>query len=246
MMRCMSTASNGLAARLKDATHELHRQAERSGLMAEMMQGRISRETYCLLLRNLQPIYAALEAGLDAHHPTDPNVQRLWQPELRRLAALEQDLEYLHAGADWHRDLPVLAAAAEYAERLERLARTDPVLLLPHAYLRYLGDLHGGQMLARIVRQCFGIHGELGTAFYAFGDGDAQLLERLKREFRAGLDALVLAQEQADAAVGEACEGFRLHARLFKEMQRDVPRTPSDVFTVNQGQPPSNSYESMT
>jgi heme oxygenase (biliverdin-producing, ferredoxin) len=219
MPSMMSTATSaGLAARLKDATHQLHRQAERSGVMAELMQGRISREIYCLLLRNLQPLYAALEAGLDTHQ-ADPNVQRLWRPELRRLAALEQDLDHLHAGADWRRDLPVLGAAAEYAERLERLARTDPVLLLPHAYLRYLGDLHGGQMLARIVRQCFGLQGELGTGFYAFGDGDAQLLERLKREFRAGLDGLVLTPEQADAVVGEACDGFRLHGGVFGDVQ---------------------------
>jgi heme oxygenase (biliverdin-producing, ferredoxin) len=214
----ISTTSNGLAARLKDATRDLHRQAERSGVMAELMQGRISREIYCLLLRNLQPLYAALEAGLDTHK-ADPNVQRLWRPELRRLAALEQDLDHLHASADWRRDLPVLGAAAEYAERLEHLARTDPVLLLPHAYLRYLGDLHGGQMLARIVRQCLGLQDALGTAFYAFGDGDAQLLERLKREFRAGLDALVLTPEQADAVVGEACEGFRLHREMFEGVQ---------------------------
>lgn len=217
MSASISTASTGLAARLKDATRELHRQAERSGVMAELMQGRISRETYCLLLRNLQPIYSALEAGLDAHHPTDPNVQRLWRPELRRLAALEHDLDHLHAGADWRRDLPVLGAAAEYAERLERLARTDPVLLIPHVYLRYLGDLHGGQMLARIVRQCLGLQGGLGTAFYAFGD--AQLLERLKREFRAGLDGLVLTPEQADGVMEEACEGFSLHGRVFEEVQ---------------------------
>ncbi|MDC6168926.1 biliverdin-producing heme oxygenase [Paucibacter sp. XJ19-41] len=216
----ISITSNGLAARLKEATHDLHRQAEHSGVMAELMQGRISRETYCLLLRNLQPIYAALEAGLDAHQD-DPNVQRLWRPELRRLAALEQDLDHLHTGVDWRLDLPVLGAAAEYAERLERLARTDPVLLIPHAYLRYLGDLHGGQMLARIVKQGFGLQGELGTAFYAFGDGDAQLLERLKREFRAGLDGLVLTPAQQDAVVGEACEGFRLHGKVFGEVQGD-------------------------
>ncbi|MCX2864576.1 biliverdin-producing heme oxygenase [Paucibacter sp. PLA-PC-4] len=217
----ISTASNGLAARLKDATRDLHRQAERSGVMAELMQGRISRDVYCLMLRNLQPIYAALEVGLDAHNHADPSVQRLWRPELRRLPALEQDLDYLHAGADWRRDLPMLRAAAEYAERLERLARTDAVLLIAHAYLRYLGDLHGGQMLARIVRQGLGLKGELGTAFYAFGGGDAQKLEQLKLGFRVGLDALTLTPEQADAIVDEACEGFRLHASLFESVQGD-------------------------
>jgi heme oxygenase len=234
-MRGMSTASNGLAARLKDATRDLHRQAERSGVMAELVQGRISREMYCLLLRNLQPIYAALEAGLDVHHHADPNVQRLWRPELRRLPALEQDLGYLHAGADWRGDLPVLGAAAEYAERLERLVRTDPVLLIPHAYLRYLGDLHGGQILERIVRRCFGLQGELGTGFYTFGGGDRQLLERLKRDFRTGLDTLALSPEQEDGVVEEACEGFGLHERLFDELQHGGLRALSNGFTVDQG-----------
>lgn len=214
-----STTTTGLATRLKQETRALHTLAERSGVMAELMQGRISLETYCLLRRNLQPVYAALEAGLDAHQ-ADPNVQQLWRPELRRLPALEQDLDQLHEGGDWRHDLPLLDTAAAYAERLVNLARTAPVLLLPHAYLRYLGDLHGGQMLARVVRQRFNLQGERGTAFYSFGE-DLQQLEQLKRDFRAGLDALVLAPQQADAFVAEACEGFRLHARLFDELQAD-------------------------
>jgi len=216
----METSTTGLAVRLKQETRALHTLAERSGVMSELMHGRISRETYCLLLRNLQPVYAALEAGLDAHQ-ADPNVQQLWRPELRRLPALEQDLDHLHTGHDWRQDLSVLDTAAAYAERLHRHVTHKPApgaLLLPHAYLRYLGDLHGGQMLARIVRQSFTLPGSQGTAFYAFGEGEPQQAEQLKRDFRAGLDALLLTPQQADAFVAEASEGFRLHQRLFDEL----------------------------
>ena len=209
----MTTATRaGLAARLKEETRQLHTLAERSGVMADLLQGRLGLEGYCELLRNLQAIYAALEAGLD-RHPPDP---RLWRPELRRLAALEQDLAQLQP-ANWRADAPLKPAATVYVARLHALALNDPVRLLAHAYLRYLGDLHGGQMLARMIRQQYALAGPEGTAFYAFGE-PAQV-EALKRDFRAGLDALALPPLQADAFVAEACEAFRLHQQLFDELQ---------------------------
>ena len=215
-MPAMNAATGtGLAVRLKDETRGLHALAERSGVMADLLHGRIGLGRYCALLRNLQAVYAALEAGLD-RHPSDAGLRRLWRPELRRLQALEQDLDRLHPGA-WPAELPLSSAATRYAERLQRLAQHQPTLLLAHAYLRYLGDLHGGQMLGRLVRQRFGLAGPAGTAFYNFGE-PAQV-EALKRDFRAGLDALDLTPAQADGFVAEACEGFRLHQQLFDELQ---------------------------
>ncbi len=216
-----------LAARLKLDTRELHTQAERSGLMAGLLRGRISRPAYCALLRNLQAIYAALEAGLDA----GPEQAGLWGPQLRRLPAIEQDLALLHPG-DWRGELAVEAATVAYVQRLHALSASQPVLLLAHAYLRYLGDLHGGQMLARIVQRLFALEGALGAeqgcAFYAFGD-TAQV-EQLKRDFRTGLDGLAaqLSPAQQDALVAEACDAFRLHQQLFEQLQQRYP-DPTDV-----------------
>lgn len=210
-----SPTAPGLAARLKAATRSLHTLAERSGVMAELVQGRLSLPGYCALLRNLRAIYEALEAGLDEH----PGDARLWRPELRRLPALEQDLDRLHVG-DWRADAPLTPAALAYVQRLTELAATAPGLLLAHAYLRYLGDLHGGQILARLIQRQFGLQAAerpSGTAFYAFGE--PARVEQLKREFREGLDALPLRPGDADAFVAEACEAFRLHQQLFEELQ---------------------------
>lgn len=207
----MATPS-GLASRLKQETRQLHTKAEHSGVMADLLQGQLSLTGYCALMRNLHAIYDALEAGLD-RHPVD---ERLWRPELSRLRSLEQDLDCLHAGA-WRTGGPLMPATDTYVARLELLARTEPVLLLAHAYLRYLGDLHGGQMLARLISRQFALEGQAGTAFYAFGE-PAQV-EALKSDFRAGLDALPLTAQQADAFVAEACEAFRLHERLFEELR---------------------------
>lgn len=209
----MNTATqNGLAARLKAETRQLHALAERSGAMADLLHGRLGRGGYCALLRNLHAIYAALEAGLDSQPPDG----RLWRAELRRLPALEQDLDALHPGA-WRNQAPLAPAGAAYAARLRELAQTEPTLLLAHAYLRYLGDLHGGQMLARLIRQQAWLDGVDATAFYAFGE--PARVEALRQDFRAGLDALQLTEPQADALVAEACEAFRRHQQLFDELQ---------------------------
>ncbi|MFG6432050.1 heme oxygenase (biliverdin-producing) [Roseateles sp. LYH14W] len=212
--RRMNTATRtSLSSRLKQETRPLHTRVEQSGVMAALLRGRLSLPGYCALLRNLHAIYEALEAGL-GRHPVDA---RLWRPELSRVQPLEQDLDRLHA-TPWRTHGPLMPATVAYVERLTLLGRTEPVLLLAHAYLRYLGDLHGGQVLARLVSRQFALDGQAGTAFYAFGD-PAQV-EALKADFRAGLDALPLTTEQADAFVAEACQAFRLHRQLFEELAR--------------------------
>lgn len=198
----------GLASRLKTETREAHTAAERSGVMAELLAGRLDRLAYARLLRNLEALYAALEPALD-RHVTDA---RLWSDALRRLPGLQEDLAQLAAPP-----APLAPATLAYVERLAALAETAPWLLPAHAYLRYLGDLHGGQVMARQVRRLLGGDGEAATAFYAFGD--AACVQALARNFRVGVDALALSPEQADAFVGEALQGFRLHQRLFEELQ---------------------------
>ncbi len=214
-----STTGPSLAARLKQATRELHLQAERSGVMVDLLRGRIGREDYAHLLRNLHAIYAALEAGLD-RHDDDANVKQLWLPALRRLPALEHDLDLLHA-TPWRSAHALAPAASSYVERLNELAQAEPQLLLAHAYVRYLGDLHGGQMLAQLIQRSLQIDGLAGTAFYRFGE--ASEVDALRLRFRTGLDALVLSAAQADALVAEACEAFRRHWRLFEDLKVNAP-----------------------
>lgn len=207
-----ATSTTGLAARLKAETRELHHEAERSGVMAELLKGQVSPLHYRALLVSLRALYAALEAGLDRHPPE----HRLWRPELRRLPALERDLQSLQRLPEAGQPAALPPTAQRYVARLEHLTQQAPQLLLAHAYLRYLGDLHGGQVLARLVRQQPGL-ATAGTAFYDFGT--PARVQALVQDFRAGLDELALAPEQATALVDEACEAFRLHQRLFRELQ---------------------------
>ena len=50
-------------AAIKVATWALHTQAERSGVIADILAGRASRFEVALLLRNLLPVYQMLDAS---------------------------------------------------------------------------------------------------------------------------------------------------------------------------------------
>lgn len=207
-----------LAARLRTATQDLHRQVERAGVMPDLLHGRLPRADYLALLRNLHAVYDALEAGL-SRHAGHAQLAPLCQPGLPRLDALTRDLDQLH-GPDWDRQLPLQPAARAYGEHLRALADDRPPLLAAHAYVRYLGDLSGGQMLARIVAQGLQLPPGQGVAFYDFGPPQ-QVIERAQA-FRAALDRLAPDEASAQALVDEALDAFARHRELFEQLERPL------------------------
>ncbi len=210
--------SASLADRLKGETRSLHMAAERSAFMAALMRGDVDRLAYCALLRNLAALYATLEPAL-VLHAAHPLLAPVHAPALFRTAALERDLALLH-GAGWAEEIPLLPATVAYVARLKELDEMQPGLLLAHAYVRYLGDLSGGQMLRRVVAQNPALGGGQGVAFYDFGDPLAT--RALTEAFRAGLAAIRPDPAEADALVAEAQHAFALHQRLFSELSPDA------------------------
>ena len=212
-----------LAARLRAETHTLHGQVERSAFMAELLGGRLGKPAYALMLRNLEPIYLQLEAGL-LRHAANAHIRPVFQPALFRLQALHRDLDTLH-GESWGEELELVNGCTAYVARLRQLIEFEPELLAAHAYVRYLGDLSGGQVLGQIVARSLGLRGNeggnWGTDFYDFGGADEVL--RLSQAFRSGLAALT-----AEGIVAEARLAFEMHGRLFEDLANccGLPKAP--------------------
>lgn len=209
-------ASAGLPERLRLETRDLHTATERAGAMAALLAGRLPRAGYCALLRNLHALYVALEAAL-ARRRHDAAVAPLQAGALHRAAALAADLHHLH-GPRWADELPVQPATAAYVARLQALAASASPALVAHAYVRYLGDLHGGQVLKRLVARHYALPGEAGTAFYDFGSEPEVLA--LRQRLRTALAGLPLTRAEQDDVVAEARWAFEQHQRLFEELVR--------------------------
>ena len=208
-----------LPERLRLGTRELHAQTERTGLMAELLSGRVNPDGYCALLRNLHALYDALETAL-RQCAAVPAVTAVNLPVLHRAPALASDLDALHGG-DWRSALPLQDAAHVYVQRLQRLADGASPALVAHVYVRYLGDLHGGQVLKRLVARGLGLSDDVGLHFYDHGAVDAVLARRTT--LRSALASLPVNAAQAEAIVHEACWAFAQHRLLFEQLHAAHP-----------------------
>lgn len=108
------------------------------------------------------------------------------------------------------------APLTAYVSRIEELAEaTDPSPLLAHSYVRYLGDLSGGQTIRHTASKAYSLDENvgLGLSFYAFKSLTSQKLanqgemKRIKEWFREGmnaagnrLDAVTLGEKRAAAS----------------------------------------------
>jgi heme oxygenase len=205
-----------LAERLRTETRELHAAAERSRFMSQLLRGRMTRASYGALLRNLHPIYATLEPAMTRYRD-HPSIAPLYLPPLWREPALADDLVARH-GSAWADGFALQPAAQSYVDRLRQLDAGHAELLVAHAYVRYLGDLSGGQVLRRIVADSLPMAGNAGMSFYDFGKPEAA--RELSRAFREGLGQIgaLLLPAANDALVAEAMRAFGLHRQLFDEL----------------------------
>ena len=206
-----------LPERLRLETRTLHTEAERSPFMATLLRGRMDRGAYAMLLRNLLAIYAVLEPAL-RRHAAHPAMAPFDLASLVRTPSLLADLRVLESTSAAAPSMPIEAAASAYVERLHELDATRPELLLAHAYVRYLGDLSGGQLLGPIVAASMKLPPGAGTAFYDFGD--RAMTAARTRAFRAALEQAVVAD--SGEIVAEAKQAFERHRELFDELARRV------------------------
>lgn len=209
------TERPAFSARLKAETASRHEQAEHSSFMADLLGGKLDLEAYRQLLTQYVYIYEALEdvaAGFRTH--PNPITEPFILEGLDRLDAIKADLAELGGPTD---DQP-LVATADYAAAI-RATASAPERFLAHHYLRYLGDLSGGQAVAALVARHYGVPAE-ALSMYRF-----EALPKpkvFKDSYRGLLDAAPLTEAQRDALVDEALTGFDHNTRVFAHLGERV------------------------
>jgi heme oxygenase len=212
-----------LSVSLREETAQAHTDAERSGFVRMFMKGGLDRPAYRNYLAAMRAIYVALEAGIIAGKEAHAALPALYFPELIRVPAIEEDMRFFETPTD----LSPPAAATAYAEHLGQIAREQPVLLAAHAYVRYLGDLSGGQMLAKAVTRTFTLNENEGIAFYRFDE--IPDLTAFKNVYRAALDNLAVSDEERSAIVEEAKLSFALNGRVFEDLTPENMASSTDA-----------------
>ncbi|NXN96651.1 HMOX1 oxygenase, partial [Rhinopomastus cyanomelas] len=215
-----SSMAKDLSELLKEATKEVHEQAENTPFMKNFQKGQVSLHEFKLVTASLYFIYSALEEEIERNknHPAYAPVY--FPAELHRKAALEEDLKYFY-GSNWREEIPCPEATKKYVERLHYVGRNHPELLVAHAYTRYLGDLSGGQVLKKIAQKALGLpsSGE-GLAFFTF-DGVSNAT-KFKQLYRARMNALEMDHGTKKRVLEEAKRAFLLNIQVFEALDELV------------------------
>lgn len=173
---------------LKELTWEHHQNAERQEFVKELMGGNITNERYATYLFNQHPAYNTLEM-LGMMHGLFDGV-----PELRRAPRIHEDYQEL-----WSDDFTQPALCKSVREYMDHLMsiKDDAHKLMAHVYVRHMGDLSGGQMIARKVPG--------KGLFYQFDSP----VDQLKEHIRSKID---------DSMADEAKLCFDFATRLFQDL----------------------------
>jgi heme oxygenase len=128
---------------LRDLTKEAHSDAERSAFVKILFSGNINPKLYATYLKNQHPMYEVLEVcamPLQLLHGL---------PDVRRAPAILEDFIEL-----WGRDNPEKPKMCPTVDRYIKYIlsiKDDPKRIMAHIYVRHMGDLAGGQMIAKRV-----------------------------------------------------------------------------------------------
>ena len=172
---------------LKELTKENHTRAERQPFVKILMGG-IDNELYATYLYNQFPQYELLEL-LSLSHGLFNDF-----PELQRKKAIFEDYMELWPHKD---ERPTVCPTVKrYLDHLMSI-KEDPHKLMAHVYVRHMGDLSGGQMIARKVP---------GQGRYYKFDGD---VDTIKEKVRKKID---------DTMADEAKICFDFATELFQDM----------------------------
>ena len=172
---------------LKELTKENHTNAERQAFVKVLFSGSIDPKLYATYLKNQHPQYEILEVC------AMPHGLLTGLPDIRRAPAINADFVEL-----WGEDttMPKMCPVVkDYMDYIMSI-KDDPKRLMAHIYVRHMGDLAGGQMIAKKVPG--------SGKYYQFEDPEA-----LKVAIRERLD---------DSMADEAKVCFDFATRFFKEM----------------------------
>lgn len=205
-----TTVSAPLSTALHDSTMVAHGRAETASFITRLMSGNGTANGLVALLRQSLPVYEALEEAC-REGGADPRLSAILDPRLDRADALRADLA-THAAQGRVCDVVVATVEAYVAEL--HASEADPAALIGHHYVRYLGDLSGGQIIKTMVRRHYGI--EEGLSFYEFAIDKPKVY---KDDYRAALDSLPLTAADRESALAAASRAFELNHRIFLDLE---------------------------
>ena len=188
---------------LASLTKAAHQNAERQEFAREMMSGNMSEAKYKTYLWNMWLIYDILEdvaLSMGCFGPNDPAMPDNDLPLDGLVQADDIWADYTELGGTEENPPETVAATEDYRTHIIRNCQHDKQKLFAHVYVRHMGDLSGGQMIASRVPG--------SGRMYAFADMNHSV-EEMKEMIRSRTN---------DDMAPEAIIAFDFSTQIFEQL----------------------------
>jgi heme oxygenase len=128
---------------LRESTNLKHREVEQTKFVQYLLSGNIVEKDYVSFLFEFRTIYEVIER-LNHKYGYLKDLEGI-----ERAEAIHDDLFELNDG--YFR--PLLPSTIKYLDHLNNLSKDKSKrhLLFAHVYVRHMGDLYGGKLIARLI-----------------------------------------------------------------------------------------------
>lgn len=193
----------GIVETLREASAESHERAEHHPFVQRIFSSELTKDEYGRYLASLLPLYEKLDRVFRESPFTQLRV--LDSMGLERAEAIRSDMAALEAEP--------LPGESEYALRIQYLNKEFPLGLLAHVYARYLGDLAGGQMIAKKLEASLGLSRQRGLRLYEFPKVSSA--RQAAAKIRSALNSVDCSESELDRLAREAKRSFALSIGVF-------------------------------
>jgi len=202
-----------LVDQMKMATSKHHHLAEKSGIVNDILLKKTTKQAYTLYLRNLHVIYSALERPFRKTSKESKLVTPFLNEMLLRTRSIELDLDLLSGSRKW-RCLAILESCRAYRSHINTVKAEMPIALLGHIYVRYLGDMNGGQVLERLLKKSLNLQNDAYNFYRYPAITD---LPSFRSAYRDLFNMTSLRVDDRDGILKTAVEAFEFNIALSME-----------------------------
>lgn len=188
---------------LASLTQAAHQNAERQEFARNMMSGEMSEAEYKTYLWNMWLVYDVLEdvaLSMGVFGPQDLSMPGDDLPLDGLTQADDIMADFVELGGDVDNPPVTVDAVEEYRSHIIKNCQHDKDKLMAHVYVRHMGDLSGGQMIAAKVPG--------SGKMYQFADM-SHSVDEMKNAIRA---------RTKDSMADEANKAFEFSIKIFEQL----------------------------
>jgi len=208
--------------RLREATAQLHDDAEHAEFQKQLSAGTLPLSTFVLSITQLYWLHRTLDGLLRDHAGAQPEIAAVIDADFYVEEHLARDLR--HFGLDAaHTEQS--AVTKDFCMKMRVSAEKNQMSLLGFAYV-FAGSMNGNRFLARVIKQAYRLTDGAGAAYFdPYGERQRAVWEG----FKARMNALALSSEDAQAIVeaGKTCfQGvIAMYADVYRSSRPAQPKS---------------------